>query len=56
MLPRLTELLFVEVLRRYMQQLPSEFTGWLAAVRDPVVGYALRLMHTNPDRGGRLRN
>jgi AraC family transcriptional regulator, alkane utilization regulator len=50
MLPRLTELLFVEVLRRYMQQLPSEFTGWLAAVRDPVVGCALRLMHTNPER------
>jgi AraC family transcriptional regulator, alkane utilization regulator len=50
MLPRLTELLFVEVLRRYMQQLPPEYTGWLAAVRDPIVGCALRLMHTSPDR------
>jgi AraC-like DNA-binding protein len=50
MLPRLTELLFVEVLRRYMQQLPAEYTGWLAAVRDPIVGCALRLMHTNPDQ------
>jgi AraC-like DNA-binding protein len=49
MLPRLTELLFVEVLRRYMQQLPPEYIGWLAAVRDPVVGCALRLMHISPD-------
>lgn len=50
MLPRLIELLFVEVLRRYMQQLPTEYTSWLAAVRDPVVGCALRLMHTHPDQ------
>lgn len=50
MLPRLTELLFVEILRRYMQQLPAEYTGWLAAVRDPIVGCTLRLMHTYPER------
>jgi AraC family transcriptional regulator, alkane utilization regulator len=25
--------------------------GWLAAVRDPVVGRALRLMHASPDHG-----
>ena len=49
MLPRLTELLFIEMLRRYIQQLPTEYTGWLAAVRDPIVGNALRLMHTNPE-------
>jgi AraC-like DNA-binding protein len=34
-----------------MQQLPQEYTGWLAAVRDPVVGCALRLMHASPDHG-----
>jgi AraC family transcriptional regulator, alkane utilization regulator len=50
MLPRLTELLFVELLRRYMQQLPPEYTSWLAAVRDPVVGSTLRLMHSYPER------
>jgi transcriptional regulator GlxA family with amidase domain len=32
-----------------MQQLPPEYTGWLAAVRDPVVGCALRLMHISPN-------
>ncbi len=50
MLERLTELLFVEVLRRYMQQLPAEHAGWLAAVRDPEVGKALQLIHAHPER------
>ena len=48
MLARLTELLYVEVLRRYMQQLPSGHRGWLAGVKDPEVGRALRLLHAKP--------
>lgn len=50
MLARLTEIVFVEVLRRYLQLLPSEHGGWLAGVRDPVVGQALRLLHAHPER------
>lgn len=50
MLARLTEILFVEVLRRFMQQLPAAQRGWLAAVRDPVVGQTLRLLHAHPER------
>jgi len=50
MLARLTELLYVEVLRRYMQQLPYGHTGWLAGVKDPEVGRALRLLHARPER------
>ncbi|HET6567375.1 MAG TPA: AraC family transcriptional regulator [Rhodothermales bacterium] len=50
MLTRLTEILFVEVVRRYTQQLPAEQTGWLAGVRDPEVGRALRLLHKQPGR------
>jgi AraC-like DNA-binding protein len=50
MLARLTELLYLDVLRRYMQQLPSGQIGWLAGVRDPEVGRALRLLHARPDR------
>lgn len=49
MLARLTEILFVEVLRRYMQQLPASRRGWLAGVRDPVVGQTLRLLHAKPE-------
>jgi AraC-like DNA-binding protein len=50
MLGRLTELMFVEILREYMQQLNANEQGWLAALRDPYVGKALRLMHEDPTR------
>jgi AraC-like DNA-binding protein len=50
MLGRLTELMFLEILRAYMQQLPEGQTGWLAGLRDPHVGKALRLMHAEPGR------
>jgi AraC-like DNA-binding protein len=48
MLGRLTELMFVEILREYMHRLSTDQGGWLAAVNDPYVGKALRLLHTNP--------
>jgi AraC-like DNA-binding protein len=50
MLGRLTELMFVEILREYMQRLPVTEGGWLAAVNDPHVGKALRLLHADPVR------
>jgi AraC-like DNA-binding protein len=45
---RVGELMFVEVLRRYLACLPAEQTGWLAGLRDPVVGRALSLLHGRP--------
>jgi transcriptional regulator GlxA family with amidase domain len=48
MLGRLTELMFVEILRQYMQQLPDGQTGFLAGISDPQVGKAMRLMHEDP--------
>ena len=50
MLGRLTELMFVEILREYMQRLPADQGGWLAGLNDPHVGKALHLMHANPAR------
>ena len=47
-LERMSEMLFVEVLRRYMSELPPDQTGWLAATRDAAVGRALALMHEKP--------
>jgi AraC-like DNA-binding protein len=47
-LTRLAELMFIEVLRRYLQDLPSGETGWLAGLRDEVVGRVLRLFHSRP--------
>jgi AraC-like DNA-binding protein len=47
--PRLPELLFTEVLRLYLtEDSDDELTGWLAALRDPVVGQALSLLHARP--------
>lgn len=42
---RLSELLFVEVVRRYIDTLPAEQNGWLAGLRDPMVGRALARLH-----------
>ena len=45
---RLAELMFIEVLRRYLEDLPPGQTGWLAGLRDEVVGRALTLLHGRP--------
>ncbi|HEX4936636.1 MAG TPA: AraC family transcriptional regulator [Gemmatimonadaceae bacterium] len=50
MLTRMAELMFVEVLRRHLQTLGGEQSGWLAALRDPVVGTAIARMHEAPAR------
>jgi AraC family transcriptional regulator, alkane utilization regulator len=50
MLGRLTELMFVEILREYMHRLPANQGGWLAGLNDAHVGKALRLLHANPMR------
>ena len=47
-LGRLMELLFVEVLRRYAARLPTNATGWFAALNDPIVGRALQFVHADP--------
>ena len=45
MLARLSELLFVEVLRGYVDTLADDSRGWLSGLRDRHVGAALRLIH-----------
>ena len=45
---RLSELLFLEVVRRHLETLSADETGWLAGLRDPVVGRALALLHERP--------
>lgn len=49
-LERLTELALIEVLRRQLLAEPRGTTGWLSAIRDPVVGRCLGLMHADPAR------
>jgi len=47
-LSRLSELMFVETIRRHIERLPSTEMGWLAGLRDPVVGRALGALHGEP--------
>ena len=49
-LSRLTEVLFVEVLRSWMKSLGPGEGGWLGAMADPHIGPALQLIHERPDR------
>ena len=50
MLARLTELMFVEVLRHYMQELAPDQKGWLAGLNDPYVNRAITMLHAQPAR------
>ncbi|WP_237213171.1 AraC family transcriptional regulator [Falsiroseomonas oryziterrae] len=47
-LARLSELLFVEVLRGHLETVPETTGGWLSGLRDRHVGAALRLIHARP--------
>jgi len=53
-LNKLSELLFIEAIRTYMDQLSGTNSGWLAALRDPLVGRALALLHARPARAWSL--
>ena len=52
MLAKLSEVLFVDTMRRYVAGLPDQTTGWLAGARDPVVGKSLALLHSRPSHPG----
>jgi AraC-like DNA-binding protein len=47
-LAKIAEVLFIEVLRLHMNAQDEDRTGWLAGVRDRVVGSALSAMHRDP--------
>jgi len=47
-LAKLSELMFVEAIRRHIESLPPEQTGWLAGLRDRFVGKTLALIHSKP--------
>jgi AraC-like DNA-binding protein len=50
MLAKVSELMFVEAMRRYVESLPPGGSGWLAGVRDAQIGRALGLLHAHPDK------
>jgi AraC-like DNA-binding protein len=50
-LTKLSELMFIDVVRRHLETLPPDQGGWLAGLRDPFIGKALSLLHGNPAHG-----
>lgn len=48
MLARMSEMMFVDAVRRHADHLPEQSAGWLAGLRDRFVGRALALMHEQP--------
>ena len=53
-LAKLSEVLFIEVLRLYMNEQGEGRTGWLAGVGDRIVGAALNALHRRPAHGWTL--
>ncbi len=47
-LTRLADIMVVQVLRSVIEQPRAAATGWLVALRDPNLGKALQLIHTQP--------
>lgn len=45
---RFVELMFIEVLRRYIAGLGDDQKGWLAGLRDPQIARALSELHADP--------
>jgi len=54
-LSRMTEVLFVEVLRSWIESLRPGEGGWLRALGDSHVGKALQLIHEQPNQAWTLR-
>lgn len=50
----LSELMFVEVLRRHLASASADRPSWLTGLRDPVVGRALAHLHASPEAGWTL--
>jgi hypothetical protein len=51
---RLVDILFVEILRRHVEELGEEEIKPLTGLKDPVVRRALELIHNEPQRGWTL--
>ncbi len=54
MLRRLTELLFIQIIRVWVEQQAEASTGWVAALHDQSISTALGLIHQSPERGWKV--
>jgi len=49
-LTRLTDVIFVQAVRAWLEEQPAGTGGWLGALRDPQIGVALARMHSAPEK------
>jgi AraC-like DNA-binding protein len=47
-LRRLTDILFIQIVRQWLETQSAETQSWLGALRDPQIGKALGLIHQAP--------
>lgn len=47
-LRRLADVLFIQIILRWVEMQGVERSGWLGALHDPLIGKALNLIHTQP--------
>jgi transcriptional regulator GlxA family with amidase domain len=55
-LAKLAELLFVAVIRQYIETLPADARSWFSGLRDRHIGLALRLIHARPTENWTLES
>lgn len=48
MLSRIIDLMFIWAVRHWLAHAPQGIGGWIAALRDPLIGQALALLHAEP--------
>jgi len=49
-LRRLSDILFVQIMQRWVEQNGIAASGWLGALHDPLIRQALDLIHTQPEQ------
>ncbi|ODV44494.1 AraC family transcriptional regulator [Cupriavidus sp. UYMMa02A] len=48
MLSRIIDLMFIWAIRHWLSSAPKGTIGWIGALRDPLIGHALALLHAEP--------
>jgi AraC-like DNA-binding protein len=51
LITRLADILVIQAIRSWLDQVPGTRTGWLNALRDQQIGRAIALIHREPARG-----
>ena len=55
-LQRYLEILCAEAIRAHVDSLPEHSTGWLSALKDPVIGRAIEIIHAQPGYKWSVKN